>query len=71
MQRLHSFTIGIQRDNIRRVQNLHRQPLLRGVVVTFHTDPTIRRVFECFLQSHHVEAQHVYPKYAHVIKINN
>lgn len=45
-----SFTVSVQRDDIGSVQNLHRQSLLRSVVVTLHTDPAKTGVFECFLQ---------------------
>lgn len=44
------FTVSIQRHDVGGVQDLHRQPLLRSVVVALHTDPTVSGVFECFLK---------------------
>lgn len=43
-------TVGIQRDDVRRVQDLHRQPLLRRVVVALDADAAEPCVLECFLK---------------------
>lgn len=47
------FTVGIQRHDVGGVQDLHRQPLLRSIVVALHADPTVSGVFECFLKHIH------------------
>lgn len=44
------ITVGIQRDDVGGVQDLHRQPLLRCVVVALDADAAEPRVLECFLK---------------------
>lgn len=44
------ITVGIQRDDVSRVQDLHRQPLLRRVVVALDADAAEPCVLECFLK---------------------
>lgn len=44
------FTVGIQRDDVRGMQDLHCQPLLRCVIVALHADPAESCVLECFLK---------------------
>lgn len=45
-----ALTVGVQRDDIRGVQNLHRQSLLRSLVVALQTDPAVASVFQGFLK---------------------
>lgn len=46
-------TVSIQRHDVGSVQDLHRQPLLRGVIVALDADAPVAGVFERFLKHSH------------------
>lgn len=44
------FTVGVQGNEIGSMQDLHRESLLRSIIVTLHTDAAKAGVLQCSLK---------------------